>query len=73
MKINALSHSISEDKKKIIITPLHEHVIAKMLIYVRAPIIFYFFLNSPSSYPKNTSHVQLICSLMLLNLLNQPF
>lgn len=42
MKINALSHSISEDKKKIIITPLHEHVIAKMLIYVRAPIIFYF-------------------------------
>lgn len=70
MKINALSHSISLEDKK----PLREHVIAKMLIYVRAPIILYlFFLNSPSSYPKNTSHVQLICSLMLLNLLNQPF
>lgn len=72
MKINALSHSISLEDTKLIITPLHEHVIAKMLIYVRAPII-YLFLNSPSSYPKNTSHMQLICSLMLLNLLNQPF
>lgn len=72
MKINALSQSISLKDKK----PLREHVIAKMLIYVRAPIIFiyfFIFLNSPSSYPKNTSHVQLICSLMLLNLLNQPF
>lgn len=71
MKINALSHSISLEDKK----PLHEHVIAKMLIYVRAPINLKknFFLNSPSSYPKNTSHMQLICSLMLLNLLNQPF
>lgn len=72
MKINALSHSISLKDKK----TLREHVIAKMLIYVRAPIIFiylFIFLNSPSSYPKNTSHVQLICSLMLLNLLNQPF
>lgn len=37
--MNALSHSISLEDTKLIITPLHKHVIAKMLIYVRAPII----------------------------------